>query len=69
MAGWAVVAAFRGLGWLIGLGWSGWTFWALLPALFAASVAASLVLFLAVERPVSLKPRRAPGAATQPAAP
>lgn len=64
-----VVAAFRGIGWQIGLGWPGWTFWALLPALFAASVAASLVLFLAVERPFSLKPRRAPGAATQPAAP
>lgn len=64
-----VVAAFRGLGWLVGPGCPGWAFWALLPALFAASVAASLVLFLAVERPFSLKPRRAPAAAAHAAVP
>ena len=54
-----VTAAFRGLAWHIGTGWPGWLAWALLPMVFAASIAASLVLFLAVERPLSLKPRPA----------
>lgn len=53
-----VIAAFRGLAWLIGTAWPGWLAWALLPPVFAASLAASLALFLAVERPLSLKPRR-----------
>ena len=53
-----VVATFRGLAWQVGLGWPSWAAWGLLPVTFALSVAASLGLFLAVERPFSLKPRR-----------
>lgn len=64
-----VLAAFRGLGWQVGLGWPDWSLWALLPVVFTASVAASLVLFLAVERPFSLRPRRAAATTAQPATP
>jgi len=60
--GLVVVAAFRGLAWQTGTGWPGWVAWALMPGVFAASLLASLALFLAVERPFSLKPSRAPAA-------
>jgi len=36
-----------------------WLFWALLPAMFALTLVPAAVLFLAVERPYSLAPRRA----------
>jgi exopolysaccharide production protein ExoZ len=38
---------------------SPWLFWALLPAMFALTLFPTAVLFLAVERPYSLAPRRA----------
>lgn len=38
-----------------------WFFWALLPVMFALTLIPTSVLFLAVERPFSLAPRRAPG--------
>ena len=60
--GLVVVAIFRGLGWAFGAGWPSSGFWLLAPPLFAAGVAASLVLFVLVERPFSLKPRLTPTA-------
>jgi peptidoglycan/LPS O-acetylase OafA/YrhL len=61
--GLVVITVFRGLAALVGLGWPSGTAFALLLPVFAASVAASLVLFAAVERPLSLHPARARPAA------
>lgn len=49
-----LLAIFRLAGWLVGVGWSGFTFWLLAAPIFAAGAVASLVLFVLVERPYSL---------------
>ena len=41
-------------------GMSDWMFWALMPVLYAAALAASWVLFVMVEKPFSLQPTAAP---------
>jgi peptidoglycan/LPS O-acetylase OafA/YrhL len=42
-----------------------WFFWALLPAMFALTLIPTAILFLAVERPLSLATSRAPGKASE----
>ena len=62
--GLVVRAAFAVLGRLVPDGLPAWAFWAALPPLFAVTLAAGAVLFVTVERPLSLRPlARAPGAA------
>ncbi|MBL8439478.1 MAG: acyltransferase [Zoogloeaceae bacterium] len=60
--GLALKAAFFGLPILMPPGQNGpWIFWGLLPLMFIVTLGASAVLFIAVERPFSLAPRRATG--------
>ena len=67
--GFVVRAAFVALGRLVPDGLSPAGFWLLLPPLFAATLVAGAVLFIAVEKPLSLKPRRREGGATATASP
>lgn len=67
--GFVVRAAFVALGRLLPDGLSPVVFWLLLPPLFAATLAAGAVLFIAVEKPLSLKPRPRAGGATAAASP
>ncbi len=55
--GLVVRVAFVALGRVLPDGLPPWAFWALLAPLFAATLAAGAVLFIAVEKPVSLRPR------------
>lgn len=58
--GLSLKVAFAGLAVVLHAGDHGsWLFWALLPIMFAATLVPTTALFLAVERPYSLKPRRA----------
>ncbi len=52
-----VRVAFVALGRVLPDGMPPWAFWALLAPLFAATLAAGAVLFIAVEKPVSLQPQ------------
>jgi hypothetical protein len=72
--GLALKGAFLALGRLLPPAETGaWVFWVLLPPMFAATLVSSTALFLLVERPLSLAPRRpattgtAPGRDARPA--
>ena len=53
----ALQVGFLGLGTLVPAGrYEGWFFWAVLPVMFAVTLFPTGLLFLAVERPLSLAP-------------
>ena len=57
--GFVVHAAALVLGAILPGGMADWIFWLFMPVAFAATLAASAILFVGVEKPFSLKPRRA----------
>ena len=59
--GFVVRVAMMVLGRLLPQGMPEWIFWAVMPVLYATTIAAAAVLFVSVERPVSLRPSRESG--------
>ncbi len=62
MHGLVVLAVFKAGALLFAPLWPAWTAWLLAVPIFAASLLAGFVLFAVVERPISLRPVRAPAA-------